>query len=121
MRNARLWFLSIIAAWLIVILLSIHMALLHLNDILTFFGVNNLVEPTSWDSMIERARQGIWVFIYIALLVTTLYHALYGLRNIILERTPSAGIERVVTGIIIVVGVIFLVLGTYVPIALVSS
>lgn len=120
MRNTRLWFFSIAAACLIVILLGIHMVLLHLNDILTFFGAD-LSEPTSWDSMIERARQGIWVFIYIALLVTTLYHALYGLRNIILEWTPSAGAERVITGIIIAVGVIFLVLGTYVPIALVSS
>ena len=121
MRNTRLWFLSIFAAGLMVILLGAHMVLLHLNDILTFLGANNLAEPTSWDSMIERARQGIWIFVYIALLVTTLYHALYGLRNIILEWTPSPATERVVTGIIIIVGLFFLVVGIYAPLALVSS
>lgn len=121
MRSTRLWFLSITAAGLMVVLLGAHMVLLHLNDILTFLGVDNLVEPTSWDSMIERSRQGIWVFIYIALLVTGLYHALYGLRNIILEWTPSATTERVVTGVVIIVGLFFLVVGTYTTIALVSS
>ena len=119
MRNTYLQFAQLITGILIAILLAIHMVIQHLDTILGFFGID-VRHATSWDSMIGRAKQGIWVFIYIALLVFTLYHAFNGLRNIVLELTPSPRAERVITGIIIFVGIVFLVLGIYAPIALLS-
>lgn len=119
MRNTYLQLVQLITGILIAVLLGIHMVIQHLDAILGFFGID-VRHATSWPSMVERAKQGIWAFIYIALLIFTLYHAFNGLRNIVLELTPSARSERVVTGIIIFVGVVFLILGIYAPIALLS-
>ena len=119
MRKTHLRLLHLVAGVGIAVLLGIHMVRMHLDAILGFFGVNG--EPTSWESMMSRAGQGIWVGLYIALLAFVLYHALNGLRGIILEVTPSAKIERIVTRVIIVFGIIAFVWGAYVPIALWTS
>jgi succinate dehydrogenase hydrophobic anchor subunit len=119
MRNTYLQFIQLITGILIAILLAIHMVIQHLDNILLFFGIDTR-HATSWTSMIGRAKQGIWAFIYIALLVFTLYHVCNGLRNILLELNPSPGAERTITVVIIIVGVIFLILGVWAPLALLS-
>ena len=116
MRNTYLRFAHLITGILIAVLLGIHMVVMHLDAILGFFGIE--AEPTSWSSMIERAGQGIWVGLYIALLAFVLYHSLNGLRNIILELSPSPKTERIVTRVIIAFGIIAFIGGTYVPVAL---
>jgi succinate dehydrogenase hydrophobic anchor subunit len=118
-RNTYLWLMQLVTGILIAVLLGIHMVMQHLDKILLFFGVN-LNDPTSWNSMIERSREVTWAGIYIALLAVLLYHALNGLRNVILELTPSARTERVVTRTIIAFGIIVFIWASYVPIALLS-
>ena len=118
--RARLHLVHMLAGVLIAVLLGIHMVILHLDAVLGFFGVD-ATEPTSWGAMISRASQGIWVGIYIALLAFALYHALYGLRGIILEVTPSHRTERIITWSFIIIGIIVFIWGSYVPIALFSS
>ena len=120
MRTTRFHLLHMLTGVLIAALLGIHMAMLHLGTILGFFGVD-ITEPTSWKSMIDRASQGIWAGLYIALLAVVLYHALYGLRGIILEVTPSVRTGRIVTWAFIIIGIIAFIWGTYVPVALLSS
>jgi succinate dehydrogenase hydrophobic anchor subunit len=119
MRYTYLWLMQLVTGVLIAILLGIHMVIQHLEDILRFFGVN-LNNPASWQSMIERSREVIWAGIYVALLAVVLYHALNGLRNIILELTPTARMERVVTRAIIAFGIIVFIWASYVPIVLLS-
>lgn len=119
MRYTYLWLMQLVTGALIAVLLGIHMVMQHLEDILGFFGVN-LNGPASWQSMIERSRQVIWAGIYIALLAVVLYHALNGLRNVILELTPSVRTERVVTRVIVAFGIIIFAWASYVPIALLS-
>ena len=119
MRNTYLQLIQMITGVLIAILLGVHVVVQHLDAVLGFFGVD-VAEATSWESMTDRASQGIWVFIYIALLVFGLYHALNGLRNILLEVTTSTGTMRVINWVLILLGVVFLVLGIYAPIALLS-
>ena len=119
MRNTYLWFVQLVTGVLIAVLLGIHMVLMHLDTILDFFGVN-VNDPTSWQSMIGRSREVIWAGLYIALLAVVLYHALNGLRNVILELTPSVRAERIVTWAIIALGTIVFIWGSYVPIALLS-
>jgi len=117
MRKTHLRLLHLITGALIAVLLGIHMVILHLDTILGFFGVD-ATEPTSWGAMMGRASQGIWVGLYIALLAFVLYHALNGLRGIILEVTPSPRTERIVTRVIIAFGIIAFIWGAYVPVAL---
>lgn len=120
MWRTRLHLLHMLTGVLIASLLGIHLVILHLDAILGFFGVA-ATEPTSWQSMITRASQGIWAGLYIALLAFVLYHALYGLRGVILEVTTSAKIERTITWSFIIIGIIALIWGAYVPVALLSS
>ena len=120
MRTTRLHLLHMFTGVVIAVLLGIHMVLLHLDAVLGFFGVD-ATEPTSWQSMIARASQGIWAGIYIVLLAVVLYHALYGLRGIILELNPSVRTERIITWVFIIVGIITFIWGSYVPIFLLSS
>ena len=120
MRHTRLWILHLVTGILIAAFLGIHMVLMHLDAILGFFGAAT-TEATSWSSMMDRSGQGIWVGLYIALLAVVLYHALNGLRNVILESTSSAKIERIVTRGIIAFGIIAFVWGAYVPVALWTS
>jgi len=120
MRRTYLWLLQLVTGVLLAVFLGVHMVIMHLDAILGFFGVD-AAEPTSWEPMIERAGQGIWVVFYIALLAFVLYHGLNGLRNVILELTPSAKTERIVTRVIIAFGIIAFIGGTYVPVALWTS
>ena len=120
MRTTRLRLLHMLTGVVIAVLLGIHMVILHLDAVLGFFGAN-ATEPTAWGSMIGRATQGIWAALYIALLAFVLYHALYGLRGIILEVTPSVKTGRIITRVFIIVGIIAFIWGAYVPIALFSA
>jgi len=119
MRNTYLWFIQLITGVLIAVFLGLHMIVMHLDAILGFFRID-VTDSTSWTSMIERSRQTMWAGIYIALLAFVLYHALNGLRNIILELSPSAKTERIITWVIIAVGIVAFVWGSYVPVALLS-
>jgi succinate dehydrogenase hydrophobic anchor subunit len=126
MRNTYLQLVQLITGILIAVLLGIHMVNMHLDAILgffgveTFFGVNIAADPTIFSLMKARSQQVVFAGIYIALLIFALYHAFNGLRNIVLELTTSARAERAVTAVIIVVGVIFLAIGVYAPLALLS-
>ena len=120
MRNTYLWFLQLVTGVLIAVLLAIHLVIMHLDAILGFFGVD-VAEAVSWESMIGRAIQGIWASLYMALLAVVLYHALNGLRGIILESTPSARTERIVTWVIIAFGIVAFIGGAYVPLALLAG
>jgi succinate dehydrogenase / fumarate reductase membrane anchor subunit len=114
MRNTYLWFVQLVTGVLIAVFLGIHLVLLHLDAILDFFGVDT-AELTSWESMMDRSSQGIFVGLYVALLAFGLYHGINGLRGIILESTSSAKTERVVTWVLIVLGIIIFGWGTWVP------
>ena len=120
MRATRLQLLHIFTGVVIAVLLGIHMVIFHLGAILGFFGVD-ITEPTSWGAMIGRASQGIWAGLYIVLLAVVLYHALNGLRGIILEVTRSVKTERIITWGLIVIGIIAFIWGAYVPVALLSG
>jgi len=120
MRRARWHIVHIISAVVIAVLLGIHMVIQHLDDILGFFGVGN-GEPTSWLAVMGRSGRGIWVGLYIALLAFALYHALYGLRGIILEVTGSRRAERAINIVFIIAGIIVFIWGSYIPLSLLSG
>jgi succinate dehydrogenase hydrophobic anchor subunit len=126
MRNTYLQFAQYITGVLIAILLGINMVNMQLDAILLFFGVNTFFgvdiahDPTVFKLMVARAQTVTFAAIYIALLIFALYHAFTGLRNVILELTTTPRAEKVVTGVIIFVGLVFLALGIYTPLALLS-
>jgi succinate dehydrogenase / fumarate reductase membrane anchor subunit len=120
MKNTYLQLAQMITGALVAVLLAIHITAQQSDVLLGVLGIK-VADPTTWGSMIERAHQGSWVGIYIALLTFGLFHALNGFRNILLETNLSVSAMRILTGFLIAFGVIFLVLGTYAPIVLFSS
>ena len=120
MYRTYLWLAQIVTGAIIAILLGIHMVMMHLDDLLGFFG-QEIGEPVSWTSMIERADQGLWVGFYIALLALAIYHGLNGLRGIIFELSLSSRTEQITTRAIVAIGIIAFGLGTYVPLSLYIS
>ncbi|RLC94349.1 MAG: hypothetical protein DRI39_03135 [Chloroflexi bacterium] len=116
MRATRFHLLHIVTAVLIAVFLGIHMVRQHLDALLY-----DSEDPSSWASMIDRAGSGLWAALYVALLAVALYHALYGLRGIILEVVPSPRANRIVTWSLIVVGLAAFGWGTYVPVHLLGS
>lgn len=120
MGRVRLHLVHMLAGVLIAGLLGAHMIRLHWGYILGFFGSRE-ADPVGWTSMIGRAGEGAWVGVYIALLAFALYHALYGLRGVIIESTSSARWSRAISWLFIIVGIIVFIWGSYVPIALLSS
>jgi len=119
MGSTYLRLIQLITGVVVAVLLGIHMLLLH-ESILGLFGVE-ITEPRAWAPMMERAGQGAFVVLYIALLAFGLYHAVYGLRNIILELTPSVKTGRIVTWALIAIGIVIFIWGTYVPVSLFTS
>jgi succinate dehydrogenase hydrophobic anchor subunit len=99
------------------IFLSIHMVVQHLNNI----TASGDADPTSWTSMIARAAENGWVVIYILMLIFALYHALYGLRGIVMELTTSTRAVKVINWVFIIGGIIIFGWASYVPIALASG
>jgi len=120
MKNTYLQLAQMVTGALVAVLLAIHITVQQSDVVLGLLGIK-IADPTTWSSMMDRAHQGSWVGIYISLLAFGLFHSLNGFRNILLETNLSASAIRILTGFIIAFGIIFLVLGTYAPIALFSS
>lgn len=116
MRNTHtyLWLMQLVTGILIVLFGGTHLVMMHLDNILGFFGVE-IGEASGWEAMMTRAVQGFWLAFYIIFLVIALYHGLNGLRGVILELNSSRRWERTWTILIIVLGVVGLGLGVYVP------
>ncbi len=117
MFRTRLHLLFLLSAIGTAVFLGIHMAIQHLNKVLA----TGDPDPSSWLSMIGRATQSNWIIIYILLLVFALYHALYGLRGIILESITTDRSVRVINWVFIVGGIIIFAWASYVPISLASG
>ena len=119
MKHTYLWFLQIISGGLILLLGGTHLVLMHLDNILGFFGIE-IGEPSSWDSM-WSAFSRFWLAFYIIFLVIVLYHGLNGLRGVILELAPSPRMERAITYLLGLFGVAAVALGIYAPLDLFLS
>jgi succinate dehydrogenase hydrophobic anchor subunit len=117
MLKTRLHLLFLLAGIGTGVFLGIHMVVQHLNNVLATGDTN----PTSWASMMGRAVESSWVVIYILMLVFVIYHALYGLRGIILELTTSDKAVKVINWCFIIGGIAVFAWASYVPIFLASN
>ncbi len=117
-NNTRLWTWHILAGLIILVLLGMHMVGMHLNDVLHLESFNPAGEnPVDWANVIARAQETGTVFVYILLLATALYHGLYGLRNILLELSPSEIMTEFINKFLLVAGIVLFVFGSWAAIA----
>jgi succinate dehydrogenase hydrophobic anchor subunit len=116
MKGARGWTLHMIAGLAILFLLGLHMLTMHLGDIIRVMNPYQ-GEPIDWVNVAYRMKKIAMVFIYIGLLGTALYHGLFGLKNILLELPMSRTTEKVMAGIMWLVGIVMFCIGTYAAVA----
>ena len=112
MRESRLWLLFWLCGPLLFFLLGIHLFFMHMEGILGFLGIKN-GDVLEYTAVIQRAVDVNWVLLYLALLLLSLYHGLYGLRSVLLELSTR---ERVINRILLAVGLLLFIGGAYVVI-----
>ena len=115
MKKTRLQIVNMVAAAIIFLLLGLHMTIMHT-------GVLHFLAPHGDDNdaipnVLFRDGKLFFTITYILLLAAALYHSLYGLRTMLLERTSSPPAQRTITATLIVVGACLFILGTWAAIA----
>lgn len=121
MRESKLWFLHIITAIIILVLLGSHMGIMHMGSILRFLGFDFSDQPTTSDEVFGRSRQVLFAVVYIALLGTALFHGLYGLRSIFYELSLPKSLEKAVGWLFYAAGIVLFVYGSHVALQLVKG
>ena len=97
------WLGQRITAVLVVGFLSAHLWFSHLTEA----GQKITLERVS-----QRLGEGGFFFLYIVLLAAGLYHALYGLRGIVLDYGPGSKAQGVVTWLALLIGLAGFVYGS---------
>jgi len=116
MRDRTLWTWHIGAGVVILVLLGLHMAIMHLDQTLGIFGTAG-AEPVEWESVAARAGSVFFTVTYVLLLGAALYHGFYGLRNILMELNPGAGLRKAINVGLSVLGLALFVFGTWAALA----
>ena len=113
MRHSRLWTWHIIAGIIILTLLGLHMLIMHL-EALTPKALNPAGgEAVDWANVVARGKMAFFTVNYIVLLGAALFHGLYGLRNILFELGPGAGMKKALNLLLAAGGVALFVFGTW--------
>jgi succinate dehydrogenase / fumarate reductase membrane anchor subunit len=117
MRDRTLWTWHICAGVVILVFLGLHMTIMHLNG--TFPTFNNPFggEAESWQNVAARARNLFFTVTYVVMLGAALFHGLFGLRNILLELNPGAGLRRSINVALSVLGLALFAFGAWVAVA----
>lgn len=113
MRTSYFRLLQLITGVAVFFLIAAHLAAVRLDNFAGIFSVD-VEEPTSWGSVMDRAVSAGWASFYILLLAVAIYHALYGLRVVLMELPLSPVIARSLNYIMIGIGVAVFGYGTFI-------
>jgi succinate dehydrogenase/fumarate reductase cytochrome b subunit len=118
MKDQKLWSWHVAAGILVLLLLGLHMAVMHLDEILKLAAFNPAGgEPIDWANVVARGKMVFFPVTYVLLLGAALFHGLYGLRNILWELNPKAGLGAFLSIVLIVAGVALFALGAWSAVA----
>jgi succinate dehydrogenase / fumarate reductase membrane anchor subunit len=111
-RDQRLWTWHVGAGLVILVLLGLHMTVMHLDAVVRVFNPEP-GHPIDWVNVVARGRMAFFLVSYVALLAAALFHGFYGLRNILFELNPGAGIKKALNALLLTAGVLLFALGTW--------
>ena len=106
MRESHLKLLQYITGIGIFFLVGLHLIISHLSS----------GEPTTWESVSQRASSSGWFAIYTLILVFGLYHGLHGVRGVILEFSLPNTAVKVLNLAVVFVGLAVFGYAIYIPI-----
>ena len=107
MKETRLKLLQYVTGIGLFFFVGIHLLVSHLSS----------GEPSTWQSVGDRAASSGWLALYIFLLIFGLYHGLHGLRTIILEFSLPNSAVKVLDWALLAVGVAIFGYAAYIPIS----
>jgi succinate dehydrogenase / fumarate reductase membrane anchor subunit len=116
MRDQKLWTWHVAAGVLVLVFLGLHMVIMHLTRTV---GIGNPAggHAVDWGNVVARGKSLFFTLTYVLLLGAALFHGLYGLRNIVCELGPSAGLKKAINALLLVGGLGLFGLGTWAAIA----
>jgi succinate dehydrogenase hydrophobic anchor subunit len=119
MKDQKLWTWHLAAGLVIAVFLGLHMLTMHLDGLIPIRALNVASEQRAidWANVVARGRSVFFAVTYIVLLGAALFHGLYGLRNILLELNPSAGLKKLVGAVLLIAGLGLFAFGTWAAVA----
>ena len=112
-ENTWLWLLKIVTGPLLVILLGLHLTVNHYMGSLATGLMTH-------DDVIQYFQNPIIPAIEILFLVTVVTHSLLGLRGILLDMNPSRSVLKIVTWLLVILGVSSVAYGTWLALTIAS-
>lgn len=107
----KYWLINALCGVVVLFLLGGHMASIHLDDLLALvIGTSN--EPLDWAQVNDRSQSRWFTVSYVLLLGTALFHGLYGLHTILIERWSGRHAARLILYGCWSAGVILFLAGT---------
>ena len=112
MRETKFWTWHMAAGAVIALLLGQHMIIMHIGGITHLFAPSGGEAVSKANSLFRDGRLFFTVS-YILLLGVALYHGLYGLRTILFELTLNRVTEKVISAVLLILGLGLFSLGTW--------
>jgi len=112
-ENTWLWLIKIVTGPLLLIVLGLHLTVNH------YMG-STATGLMTHDDVIQYFQNPIIPAIEILFLVTVVTHSLLGLRGILLDMNPSRSLLRIVTWLLVILGVSSVAYGTWLALTIAS-
>lgn len=112
MRDQKLWTWHLMAGLAVLVLLSLHMGIMHLDAALGLFNPAG-GHPVDWENVVARAQSLGFAMSYVLLLGAALFHGFYGLRNILFELGLGRAARTAVGRLLLIAGVALFFFGTW--------
>lgn len=112
------WIIQRVTGVFLVVLLAIHIGVNHFGNI-SKVGTPGHPDTIVFSDVAYRLTLAFWWLIDVALLGFVLFHGLNGIRNIAIDLGVRAAQVRVVTGFLVLVGLVAFVFGIFALIAFV--
>lgn len=112
-ENTWLWLIKIVTGPLLLIVLGLHLTVNHYMGSLATGLMTH-------DDVIQYFQNPIIPAIEILFLVTVVTHSLLGLRGILLDMNPSRSVLKIVTWLLVILGVSSVTYGTWLALTIAS-
>jgi len=112
-ENTWLWLIKIVTGPLLLIVLGLHLTVNH------YMG-STATGLMTHDDVIQYFQNPIIPAIEILFLVTVVTHSLLGLRGILLDMNPSRSVLKIVTWLLVILGVSSVAYGTWLALTIAS-
>ena len=113
-ENTWIWLIKIVTGPLLVLLIGLHFAVNH------YMGSMSSGLMT-YDDIIAYYQNPIIPIIEIVFLATVVTHCLIGLRGIVLDMNPSRSVLKIVTWLMVILGVFSVGYGIWLAFAIASQ